>query len=112
MTLVEPLSKRAAFLRTAIGTFGLANVRVERVRSEEIADGAHEVSVSRATLAPADWLREGARVGRSSVWVLLARAEAPELPGWQAEIDVNYEWPLTKVRRRAIRYGKSPTEGV
>lgn len=106
MTLVEPLSKRAAFLRSAIGTFGWSNVRVERVRSEEIAGGAHEVAISRATLAPEQWLREGARIGRSSVWVLLARAEAPELPGWQAEIDVSYQWPLTNAPRRAIRYGK------
>jgi hypothetical protein len=29
------------------------------------------------------------------VWVLLGQADAPSLPGWQVDLDVEYVWPLT-----------------
>jgi hypothetical protein len=108
LTLVEPKAKRCAFLRTALSSLGQETQRVERKRSEELPPYAYQVAVSRATLGPAEWLAEGARVAREAVWVLLAQGEAPSLPGWQAELDVRYEWPLTHVARRALRYVPSP----
>jgi 16S rRNA (guanine527-N7)-methyltransferase len=102
MTLVEPRDKRVAFLRSVVGRLGLVNVSVIRGRSENVKPG-FDVALSRATLPPPEWLAEGARLA-GSVWVLLAREEAPSLPGFVVAEDIRYEWPLTSVARRAVRY--------
>lgn len=104
VTLVEPRTKRVAFLRSAVGALGLGQVDVQRVRSDALAAGGWQVAVSRATLAPADWLVEGARLATRGVWVLLARAEPPALDGWHVERNISYRWPLTGAQRRAVRY--------
>jgi len=104
LTLVEPRAKRVAFLHTALGTVGRANVRVHRARSEQLASGGWEVACSRAALPPSEWLRQGTRLATRGVWVLLARAPAPSLAGWRAEADVPYTWPLTGAARRAVRF--------
>lgn len=103
LTLVEPRSKRCAFLNSVLGALDLDDVRVLRVRSEAVPDHAHQVAVSRATFAPELWLEEGARLATSAVWVLLAKGETPSLPGWQAELEIAYRWPLTGVQRRALK---------
>lgn len=103
LTLVEPKSKRVAFLRTASGALSL-NTRVTRARSEEVAPATHAVALSRATLAPELWLTEGARLATHAVWVLLARADAPRLEAWQVSGDWEYRWPLTGAERRALRF--------
>lgn len=103
VTLVEPKTKRVAFLRTAAAAVGLG-VTVVRARSDACADGSAEVAVARATLPPPAWLREGARLARRGVWVLLAREAPPELAGWRVDRDLGYEWPLTAVERRAVYY--------
>lgn len=104
MTLVEPKDRRVAFLRSVVGTLGLSHVTVTRGRSDTLPPHGWETAVSRATLPPPEWLREGARLARSEVWVLLARDEAPVLPGFRVESDIRYEWPLTSAPRRALRY--------
>lgn len=117
VTLVEPLQKRVAFLRTAIGTLvqrgELARApRVERARGEDLvrAGRSFEVAISRATLAPDAWLRLGAALtgrepaGRREVWILLARDEPPAHAGWVGARDLRYCWPNTRADRRAIRY--------
>jgi 16S rRNA (guanine527-N7)-methyltransferase len=102
VTLVEPRDKRVAFLRSVVGRLGLVNVTVVRGRSEGVKT-EFDVALSRATLPPREWLAEGARLARS-VWVLVAREEAPTLPGFVVVEDIRYEWPLTSVERRAVRY--------
>jgi len=104
MTLVEPRDKRVAFLRSTIGKFGLSNTIVERGRSDRLPARTWDTAMSRATLPPREWLREGARLARSAVWVLLAREEAPNIEGAAVDADVRYELPLTRVPRRAVRY--------
>jgi len=104
MTLVEPRDRRVAFLRSAIGKFGLSNTIVERGRSDRLPARTWDTAVSRATLPPPDWLREGARLAKSRVWVLLAREEAPESEGAEIDADLRYELGLTRVPRRAVRY--------
>ena len=104
VTLVEPLAKRVAFLRTVVGTIRTENVRVMRSRGEEVAD-TFDVAVSRATLAPAEWLALGARLApQGSVLVLLAREEPPALAGWKIADDVRYLWQLTGAARRLVRF--------
>jgi 16S rRNA (guanine527-N7)-methyltransferase len=107
VTLVEPLGKRASFLRTALGTVARADVRIERVRGEALKGRrAWDMAVSRATLAPAAWLELGKTLAApgGSVWVLLAAEEAPEGEDVVREEEQDYVWPLTGVRRRAARY--------
>ncbi|HLK40149.1 MAG TPA: RsmG family class I SAM-dependent methyltransferase [Polyangiaceae bacterium] len=107
LTLVEPLRKRASFLRTVIGLLGRMDVHIEPTRAEVLAGRlASDVAVSRATFPPAEWLALGARlVGPGgSVWALLAREDPPVREGAAVEEDVAYAWPLTGVPRRAVRY--------
>jgi len=106
LTLVEPRSKRVAFLRTAIGQLRLGS-KVVGGRSDGIGGGACDLAVSRATFPPEEWLAEGARLARRGVWVLLARGPAPSLAGWQPAIEVDYEWPLTQAPRRALCFTRT-----
>ena len=107
LTLVEPRVKRVAFLRTLLHELGRADIAIERARSEKLAGGSCDVAVSRATLPPADWLKEGARLARREVWVLLAREPAPEAAGWEIAKSYEYVWPLTGMMRRAVQYRRN-----
>lgn len=104
LTLVEPRERRAAFLRTSCGTLDRPDIRLLRKRSMEVEAEVADVAISRATLPPPLWLREGARLARHAVWVLLGQDEPPTLPSWHADLDLSYEWPLTGGRRRAVRF--------
>jgi len=104
MTLVEPRAKRIAFLRTLGVSLGGFALEVRRARSEELPDRSFDVAISRATLPPPEWLREGARLATHTVWVLLARAAPPSCPGWRPTLDLVFEWPLTARARRAVRF--------
>lgn len=113
VTLVEPLQKRVAFLRTAIGSTPAKEARpvVVRGRGEDLVGRGEvfDVAVSRATLAPDRWLALGADLApHGDVWVLLARDEPPALEGWGVVDDLRYRWPLTGAERRAVRYARSP----
>jgi len=112
MTLVEPRQKRVAFLRSAAGSFGeTAGIGVIEGRSERVPAGEHDIAISRATFSPEEWLAEGARLARRQVWVLLARADAPVLAGWQATRQIDYQWPLTGVAHRAIAFSPEVEPG-
>ncbi|HEY0469728.1 MAG TPA: RsmG family class I SAM-dependent methyltransferase [Polyangiaceae bacterium] len=102
MTLIEPRTKRVAFLRTAAGALGRPDLTVSRSRSDEFPAASCEVAVSRATLPPPEWLAEGARLATDSVWLLLAKAAVPELDGRDILADIAYSWPLTGAQRRAV----------
>jgi 16S rRNA (guanine527-N7)-methyltransferase len=107
VTLVEPLGKRASFLRTIAGAVGRPDIAIERVRVESIATGrAWDTAVSRATLPPAAWLAAATRIvaPSGSAWVLVAQGEPPAHPRATLEADIAYDWPLTGVRRRALGY--------
>ena len=111
LTLVEPRERRAAFLRTSCGTLSRPDIRLLRTRSMEVETGVAELAISRATLPPPLWLREGARLARRGVWVLLGQDEPPELDSWHLDLDLSYDWPLTGGRRRAVRYTRQPVQG-
>lgn len=109
MTLLEPMQKRVAFLRTAVGTLG-TETNVLRGRVEDLPGRTASVAISRATLAPEDWLAEGTRVATDEVWILLAREAPPEALrlGWIPCRDLAFEWPLTKKMRRATSFRRAP----
>ncbi len=107
VTLVEPLAKRASFLRTVVGALGRSDVAIERARAEALSGRrAWDAAVSRATLAPPAWLAAGVGLAApgGEVWVLLAKEPAPEHPRAALERDETYVWPLTGAVRRAVSY--------
>ena len=104
MTLVEPRTKRAAFLRTVVGELGRSDITVERRRSDALGEGFADVAISRATLPPAQWLAEGSRLATQSTWLLLASGPAPKLAGSAVDREVSYRWPLGGGERRALRF--------
>lgn len=106
LTLVEPKTKRVAFLRSVVGALGRPDVRVERTRSEQLPAQGWDFAVSRATLEPSAWRDEGMRLARRGVWVLLAQHEPPDPGHYEIVADFEYRWPLTGVRRRAVSYAK------
>ncbi len=105
--LVEPKSKRIAFLRFVVGKLGLSQVTVIRGRLQDLDDLSADCAVSRATLSPEDWVEQGHRLARSHLWVLLAQGEAPSLSGWEWAVDHRYQWPVTQVGRRLVGYRRT-----
>jgi 16S rRNA (guanine527-N7)-methyltransferase len=112
LTLVEPLQKRVAFLRTAVGLLLPPGERPEvvRARGEDLTRGLpFAVALSRATLGPLAWLALGSRLAPlGDVWVLLAREAPPAVAGRAVAEDLRYAWPLTGAERRAVRYIVTP----
>ncbi|MDP9149417.1 MAG: class I SAM-dependent methyltransferase [Myxococcota bacterium] len=107
VTLVEPLGKRASFLRLILGVVGRPDVMIERARGEALAGRRDwDAVVSRATLPPAAWLDLGTQLTAKggSVWVLLAKGDPPVHLRATVETDVSYAWPLTGAERRALAY--------
>ena len=99
VTLVEPLGKRAAFLRT-VRRRGRPRRRRHRARARRGPRGrrAWDVAVSRATLAPPAWLDLAVTLAApgGSAWVLLAKDEAPAHARAVVEEDIAYTWPLAR----------------
>ena len=64
LTLVEPLSKKVAFLRTATRELGLPSASVSAQATRRGAPpGAYDVAISRATFVPAEWADRRPPVG-------------------------------------------------
>lgn len=110
VTLVEPLAKRASFLRTVVGTVGRADVKILRERGDAVrarAPRAFDVAISRATLPPPEWVPLA--LGLAPIaWVLLAKDEPPVVADARVDADVAYTWPRTGAQRRAVRYAAAP----
>ncbi len=111
VTLVEPLGKRATFLRATIGALGATDrVRVVEGKGEALAASGptFDVATSRATLAPSAWAELGSRLApEGEVVVLLAREDVPQVEGretsWTASYATRAGAPRTAagLRRRA-----------
>lgn len=115
-TCVEPRNKRVAFLRHAAGQLGLdARLTVIDVRvatkAPAVEGAPFDVALSRATLAPAEWLRVGSALARR-VLVLTAREPAPAPgEGLRVALTVDYALPSDGARRRITAYdSESPGE--
>jgi hypothetical protein len=98
-----------AFLRSAVGSLGLAGrvqvveARIEPRRPTAPAGGPFDVACSRATFDPAVWAPTGLALAPAAL-VLLA-AEAPP-PAPSIEADVRYELPLHGAPRRIVRVAR------
>lgn len=111
LTLVEPLEKRVTFLRTTIGQLYAKHPRQEvpavvRARGDAVVGRTFDVAVSRATLAPEDWLSLGLKLA-PEVYVLLAQAEPPDNDGSIVILDQRYVWPGTGASRRLLGFRRA-----
>ncbi len=103
ITMVEPLTKRSAFLNFAIGTVGLAGRA--RVRSERFDAKKHngfDVAISRATFAPADWLAFGKQA--APVVIVFAREDEVGVAETPTQSH-RYALPTSGAPRMLLRYG-------
>lgn len=94
--LIEPIAKKAAFLRTAVRTLELGGrVQVAAERLEGFLE-AHpqpfDVALSRATFHPDEWLRVAAPVVRvgGTVFVLASTSTLAASAGWGPVHTVSY----------------------
>lgn len=83
--LVERRQKRAAFLETVIGEARLSNAKVSWGDAEKLPDHSFAGVVARAFLPPGELFPFAARLLQpgGTLVLLLAREEAPSLPGWE-----------------------------
>ncbi len=95
VTLVEPLGKRAAFLRTVIGLLGRVDIKLDTRDARDVAPARYDVAMSRAVLHPSEWLTLGASLVRDggSVWVFLARDAPPSLANATLAETLEYDQP-------------------
>ena len=110
-TLIEPRRKRVAFLRSAIGSLGLAAralVVEGKVADEDpvVPGPAPTVALSRATFAPPKWLRLALAIAPRAL-VLTAQDEPPACPeGVRQVADASYTVPRTGAPRRVTAYAR------
>lgn len=105
-TLIEPLQKRVAFLRSVVGVLGLSSrVRVENGRIEPDAPRSTveaDVYVSRATFAPEISAAVGLTLAPAALLFLVD--ETPPLPaGARVTAEKRYALPSTGAARRLLR---------
>lgn len=106
VTLVESVQKKAAFLEALRRELGLPLV-VEARRLEKMEGGqSFGCAVSRATLAPAEWVERGAPlVAPGGLLIAMLGRDRPHLPaprGFATGVWVDYELPVEGARALAI----------
>jgi 16S rRNA (guanine527-N7)-methyltransferase len=108
VTLVEPLRKRVAFLRTALGTLGCVDrVRVLEQKLDPVAPslpGRFDLALSRATFAPEQWLPAALQLAPRAL-VLLAAQPLPAAPhGSVLARSHEYALPFSAAPRKIAVY--------
>ena len=111
VTLVEPLQKRVAFLRTVIGTLGVvAQSTVVHAKLDPEAvqlEGApFDIAMSRATFAPEVWVPTGLVLAARSFALLAAQSEPPAPAGSTLQATHDYALPFSQAPRRLAIYGR------
>jgi 16S rRNA (guanine527-N7)-methyltransferase len=108
LTLIEPLRKRVAFLRTVLGTLQLVS-RVKVIEQKldpenpTVAEAPFDVAMSRATFAPELWLAAGARLAPRTL-VLLAQQAPPAAAATALVRLVSYTLPSNRAERKIAIY--------
>ncbi|AKF08408.1 16S rRNA (guanine(527)-N(7))-methyltransferase RsmG [Sandaracinus amylolyticus] len=109
LTMVEPLRKRIAFLRTAIGSLDLASrVRAVEGRVEPgsaSALGAHDVASARATFAPEVWLETGLALAPSCL--VFTAGEPPTTASAKLAHRAGYALPWSSAPRVLARFERA-----
>lgn len=107
-TLVEPRRIRTAFLRTAVGTVGIAQrvtLLEQRIdpSNPRVDGGPFNIALSRATFSPEEWVPIGARLAEE-VWVLTAGADVASRAGLRLERRLDYKVPSSGAPRAILAY--------
>jgi 16S rRNA (guanine527-N7)-methyltransferase len=76
LTLIEPRSRRRAFLSTAVRELGLRADVVEG-RDDDVTEANFDAASARAVFPPDEWLQRGGRMVAPAGWVFLFLGEAP-----------------------------------
>jgi 16S rRNA (guanine527-N7)-methyltransferase len=101
--LVEPIAKKAAFLRTAVRELDLGSrVTIAIKRAETLVPAAFDVAISRATLPPPAWIALAAELVRPGgrIFVLASTASDPGSP--PSPLELIGRWPYLNDRRALI----------
>ncbi|MEZ4469311.1 MAG: RsmG family class I SAM-dependent methyltransferase [bacterium] len=104
VVVVEPLVKRAAFLRTAAHQLGLKAVRVERARWPLPLAEPVQV-VSRAVVSPEEWpalAAEGGTAVQAILRYLAAQRPPVRVPGF--ELAAHHDYTVDGAARRVERW--------
>lgn len=112
LTMIEPLRKRVAFLRTVLGSLSLvsrAKVIEQKLDPEAPAPSQsadYDVAMSRATFAPPLWLSAGVKMAPRTL-VLLAQQPPPEAAEAVLEHSVAYALPFSGAQRKIAIYRRA-----
>jgi len=113
LTLVEPRSRRATFLRHALHALGLRG-EVVQCREEELKDHQWAGAAAQAVWPAAEWLRRGPRlvVSGGAIYCLTARPVEPDsLPARSVvEIERRFTRPHDGAPRIATRVRLARTD--
>lgn len=107
-TLVEPRRIRTAFLRTAVGTLGIADratVLEQKIDpASPVVEGMpFSIALSRATFAPEEWLGIGAQFAEE-IWVLTAGTDVQAPGDLRLDRRIDYTVPSSGAPRAILAY--------
>jgi len=116
VSLVEPVGKKARFLREAVRRLELPNVRVHACRAEQVDEpGAYDCLSARALGSLADLIAFGGHLLKPSGTLLAMKGQWPaqELatlpPGWELRDSMRLEVPTVDAERHLLRIRRSAT---
>jgi 16S rRNA (guanine527-N7)-methyltransferase len=108
LRLLEPIAKKAAFLRTAVRELELGpRVTVETKRVQLIAPGAYDVALSRATFPPRSWLPIAADLVRPGGRVFLLAGAVADWSAPPPALRATGQWPYLGDRRWLVELVKA-----
>jgi 16S rRNA (guanine527-N7)-methyltransferase len=108
LRLLEPIAKKAAFLRTAVRELGLGErVTVDTRRAQTLVPGAFDVALSRATLPPRSWLPLAAELVRPGGRVFLLASGSADWTAPPAGLSSTGQWPYLAERRWLVELVKA-----
>jgi 16S rRNA (guanine527-N7)-methyltransferase len=108
LRLLEPIAKKAAFLRTAVRELGLGErVAVDTRRAQVVAPGSFDVALSRATLPPKAWLALAVELVHPGGRVFLLASGAADWSTPPPQLATTGQWPYLGERRWLVELAKS-----
>ncbi len=113
LTLVEPVHKKAVFLRQVIRTLNLSPVTALEARAEDLpgkVSTPFDIVFSRAFKAPAELLPLAFPVLKDGGLVALSLGPGMECepsPGWTVEREEEITLPFSDIRRKLLLLKKS-----
>jgi 16S rRNA (guanine527-N7)-methyltransferase len=108
LRLLEPIAKKAAFLRTAVRELNLASrVTVETRRVQALSQTTFDAALSRATFPPRSWLPIGADLVRPGGRVFLLASATADWSAPPAALTTTGQWPYLGERRWLVELVKA-----